>query len=216
MSGFTLNAVAARIKSIDSGVQWKRYTALALLARLTGQKKSIVETLVFGKDKPSKDFNNAWTRGGKVFAMFLATDRERSAAMRVHGIDDAEQAAIQIILDHMSALEVNGKNAYDQVIEYACKDDIPVAEPVVDEPDADATNAPADATSPADANANEPEMSSAELLRSLQPHLVKLDASDRLVLASMLIDWMSLDDLPKLAIHLADRMAADAALPLAA
>lgn len=144
--GFSLSAIATRVQTIDGAFTWKRYTALATLARLSGATKKIVEAKIFGTEKPSKDFNNAWSRAGNVYSVLFSGDKDKCASIRCMGIDDAEKAMVAAIDGHMAALEVNGKNAYDAVIEYACKADIPAAEV---EPEAAPEPAPAPEASPA-------------------------------------------------------------------
>lgn len=124
--GFTLAAVAARVQKLDSTFTWKAYTALATLARVTGATKKVVEAKIFGTEKPSKDFNNAWSRAGHVYSRFYGSP-EAAATVRLMGIDDAEKSAIKAIDDHMTALGVGGKNAYDLVIEFGSKEEIEAA-----------------------------------------------------------------------------------------
>lgn len=169
MSGFTLKAVAGRIQKIDSTINWKLYTALATLARLSGHKKSVVETAVFGQDKPSKDFGNAWSRGGRVFGTLLSGDKDKQAELRVMGIDEAETEMIRIIDAHMTALGVKGKNAYDAVIDYLSKEDIPAApEPEAEEP---APAQAAEAAPPVAVSDQGEPMSEDEVIAALTPYL---------------------------------------------
>ncbi|MES0134494.1 hypothetical protein NKJ88_05960 [Mesorhizobium sp. M0016] len=184
MTGFTIAALAGRIQKIDSSVQWKNYTALACLGQVKGSKKSTLETQVFGKDKPTKDFNNAWSRAKHLFHQVTV---DHKATFAESGIDDAVALMSTILANHMTALDVNGRTAYDLVCQYASKADIPVAEV---EPEADATEPEAEEVSTTvEAETGAP----AEL-------------PSPVIAAKLLIDGMSMDEMNELAVYLTGRM----------
>lgn len=193
MSGFTLTAVAARIRNLDNDVQWKLYTALAALAKLRGTKKSSLQTMIFGKDKPSKAFNNAWSLSAKFFAAGMSDSQKK--AITELGIDEAVTATLAALGAHMTALGVNGKNAYDAVAEYASKEAIP-------EPEAEA-EAPAEA----EASAEAPSTAEAETG-------APAEKPDPFKAACDLVDGMTMEEMNLLAQYLTERMISMQEVPL--
>lgn len=187
MSGFTLTAVSARIRNLDNDVQWKLYTALAALAKLRGTKKSTLATMVFGKDKPSKAFNNAWSLSAKFFAAGMSDSQKK--AITDKPIDEAVDATLAALGAHMTALGVNGKNAYDAVAEYASKDAIPEPEPETPETTVETASETEAGPTTAEAETGAP----AEVASPF-------DA------ACKLIDGMSMDEMNLLAVYLTERM----------
>ncbi|RWB08796.1 MAG: hypothetical protein EOQ39_18715 [Mesorhizobium sp.] len=185
MTGFTIAALAARIQKIDSSVQWKNYTALACLGQVKGTKKSTLETSVFGKDKPTKDFNNAWSRAKHLFHQ-VTTDHK--VLIAESGIDEAVTLMSTILANHMTALDVGGRTAYDLVCQYASKADIPATEPEApaEEPEAIA------------------EVPSTEEVETGAP----AELPDVFSSACRLIDGMTMDEMNLLAVYLTERMMA--------
>ncbi|CCV12954.1 hypothetical protein [Mesorhizobium sp. STM 4661] len=186
MPGFTLTAVSARIRNLDNDVQWKLYTALAALAKLRGTKKSTLATMVFGKDKPSKAFNNAWSLSAKFFAAGLSDSTKK--AITDQPIDEAVNATLAALAAHMTALGVNGKNAYDAVAEYTSKDAIPTAEA---EPEAAPEEAEVTGESVVEPETGAP-----------------AEVQDVVGKAKALIEGMTMDEMNAIAIFLNDRMVA--------
>ena len=145
----SVGILAARIAKIDSGIQWKNYTALSALSIVAGHKKSVLETSVFGKDKPTSDFRRAYARGKQLVghAENVGLSKDYQATVRTMAVDDAVTAVLVVLDNHMRALGADSAKLYDERREYADKAAMPEA--AADEPEAgDETAAPVTADKP--------------------------------------------------------------------
>lgn len=189
-TGFTLQAVANRIRSMDNQVQWKAYVAACALARLRGTKKASLAIMVFGaKEKPSKTFDNSWTIAGKLFAAGLSPSQK--ATITALPIDEGHKAMLEALAAHMTALGVDGKNAYDAVAEYASKEEIPAQEeptpPPAEEPAGPIVSETIDASPTIELEGSDEEpWTEAEIIAGMMPHLEKMSLQGLLDLGSVL------------------------------
>ena len=139
-NGNILNAVANRMKGFEKAAG-ESYFIAATVALSRGGSKKNMETKVFGTEKPSSTFNNAFTYAGNFLAStFLASHRTAIADM---GIDDASAYVIRVMKSHMAELKVSSFSAYAKVCKYARFEDLPPA--TVEEEPEDAAEEPAPA-----------------------------------------------------------------------
>jgi hypothetical protein len=129
--GYTLNGVAGRIRDLETKVGGAYYVALCFLAmnRASGKgSKAALETKIFGKDKPTSTFRNAWRIADKAFAEGFHQGH-RVTAMEM-GLDEAVTFAVKCLDAHRTALGVTSMKDYEAVCKFATHADIPAeAEP---------------------------------------------------------------------------------------
>lgn len=131
---YAIKAVAGRMADMDwnaggnaEKAAWKRYTALAIMATIKGWDKKDVALEVFGpadpsapvkagkrpKVKTSKTFDNAYslaTKAVNAIPHFVNRTWDEVTAL---GVGEAQDMVIDLINQHMRALEVGGMNAYE-------------------------------------------------------------------------------------------------------
>jgi hypothetical protein len=197
MSGFTLNGVAARIQEMDfEASAWKRYTALCALAHIRGTEKKTLVLKVFGpQGKESSNFKGAWTISQKFFAAGMSDATK--ATIAAMALDDAAKQALTSLEAHMTALGVQGKNAYAEVAHYT---DLAALE-------AARLKAAEDAKAAAgEEAATETETDTAVSEETAPPVTDLAPARDMVAEAKALLDGMTMDELNAVAVHLTTLM----------
>jgi hypothetical protein len=181
-----VNVIGDRIAKIDSGVQWKNYTALSGLSIVAGIKRTTLETRVFGKDTPSSDFRRAYARGKQLVGhgANVGLGKEKQAEIRTMGIDDAVTAMLDILSKHMTALGAANAKDYDAKREYATAEDMPKADPEADA--AMAADTPAD-TPVADTPPAETPAATPPTVADLMAIMTTMAELDRIALAQFLL-----------------------------
>lgn len=127
--GYTLNGVAGRIRDLENKVGGAYYVALCWLAmhRASGKgSKAALETKIFGKDKPTSTFRNAWRIADKAFAEGFHPGHRKTVAELP--LDEAVKFAVEALDAHRLALGVTTMKDYEEVCKYASKDAIPPRE----------------------------------------------------------------------------------------
>ena len=130
MSGYTLNGVAGRIRDLENKTNGGYYVALCWLAmnRNSGKgAKKILESKIFGQDKPTSTFRNAWRIAEKSFSEGFHTGcRQQVAELE---LEEAVKIAVERLEAHKSALKVSNMKDYEDVCKYASVETIPAAAP---------------------------------------------------------------------------------------
>lgn len=146
MTGYTLNGVAGRIRDLENKANGAYYVALCWLAmnRNSGKgSRKLLEGKIFGQDKPTSTFRNAWRIAEKSFAEgFHAECRKAVVDL---GLDEAVAYAVGRLEEHRAAVGATNMATYEERCKYASEADVPVAAP---EPEADAEPDTGDATEP--------------------------------------------------------------------
>jgi hypothetical protein len=109
MAGFTIQAVVARIQAMDGDFQWKRYSALCMLGCVRGTKTSVLADKIFGTAKPSASFRKAVTVANACYGKWTQSHKAEIATLT---IEEAEAFALARLNAHMTALGVDGRDAY--------------------------------------------------------------------------------------------------------
>ncbi|KAB2947895.1 MAG: hypothetical protein F9K19_25230 [Rhizobiaceae bacterium] len=140
MTGYTLNGVAGRIRDLENRVGGAYYVALCWLAmnRNSGKgSRKLLEGKIFGQDKPTSTFRNAWRIAEKSFAEgFHAECRKAVVDM---GLDDAVAYAVGRLEEHRAAVGATNMATYEERCRYASEADVPIVaeeEPAPDRADA--------------------------------------------------------------------------------
>lgn len=140
MTGYTLNGVAGRIRDLENKANGAYYVALCWLAmnRNSGKgSRKLLEGKIFGQDKPTSTFRNAWRIAEKSFAEgFNAESRKAVVDL---GLDEAVAYAVGRLEEHRTAVGATNMATYEERCKYATEADVPVAEE--EEPAADKTDA---------------------------------------------------------------------------
>ncbi|WP_353645751.1 hypothetical protein [Mesorhizobium sp. WSM2239] len=125
-----MNGVAGRIRDLENKVGGAYYVALCWLAmnRSSGKgSKSALETKIFGKDKPTSTFRNAWRIADKAFAEGFHDAHRKTVAEL--GLDEAVTFAVQCLDAHRTALGVTTMKDYEELCKYASAEAVPAPEP---------------------------------------------------------------------------------------
>ncbi|MDV2968692.1 hypothetical protein RZ532_22140 [Nitratireductor aquimarinus] len=149
--GYTLNGIVGRIRDLETKTNGSYYVALCWLAMARNSGKGarkLLEGKIFGQDKPTSTFRNAWRIADKSFAEgFHVGHREKAGDML---IDDAIEFAVNCLEAHKTALGVTNMKDYEENCRYASKADMPetAAEPEAEaepQPEAEPVETLADA-----------------------------------------------------------------------
>jgi len=128
MSGYTLNGIAGRIRDLENKTNGGYYVALCWLAmnRNSGKgARKMLEGKIFGQDKPTSTFRNAWRIAEKSFSEgFHLGCREGVKEM---DLEEAIKFAVARLEAHKEALQVTNMKDYEDVCKYASVETIPAA-----------------------------------------------------------------------------------------
>ena len=129
MSGYTLNGIAGRIRDLENKANGAYYVALCWLAmnRNSGKgSRKLLEGKIFGQDKPTSTFRNAWRIAEKSFAEgFNAECRKAVVDM---GLDEAVAFAVGRLEEHRTAVGATNMATYEERCKYAGEADVPVVD----------------------------------------------------------------------------------------
>ncbi|MGQ7794522.1 hypothetical protein ACUN0C_19125 [Faunimonas sp. B44] len=147
MTGFTSKALVSRFVAAEKSAGIT-YTALAALAIVKGVKWSTLETSVFGSGKPSSTFRNAKATAMKFFKARLSLLDLKVEVLDM-GIEEAVDATIAAIEEHMRDLKQTSFEAYRKVADCVSAANLPPeADDAAAEAEAEAEAAPAEAELP--------------------------------------------------------------------
>ena len=128
MSGYTLNGIAGRIRDLENKTNGGYYVALCWLAmnRNSGKgARKMLEGKIFGQDKPTSTFRNAWRIAEKSFSEgFHLGCRQQVAELE---LEEAIKFAVARLEAHKEALQVTNMKDYEDVCKYASVETIPAA-----------------------------------------------------------------------------------------
>ncbi|MCV0350209.1 MAG: hypothetical protein K5863_09040 [Nitratireductor sp.] len=182
--GYTLNGIAGRIRDLETKTNGSYYVALCWLAMARNSGKGarkLLEGKIFGQDKPTSTFRNAWRIAEKSFAEgFHAGHREKASDML---IDKAIEFAVNCLEAHKVALGVTNMKDYEEDCRYASAADKPQT---AAEPEAEAEAEAEPEAEPVETLADTKEQPERDLLADFS-ELVTAMELDELMQAAQLI-----------------------------
>ncbi len=172
--GYTLSGVAGRIRDLENKVGGAYYVALCWLAmnRASGKgSKAALETKIFGKEKPTSTFRNAWRIADKAFAEGFHAGHRQTVATMV--LDDAVKFAVEALDAHRTALGVTTMKEYEELCKYASKEAVPAPEPEA-ETVAEAPAPSEEEQAPVDADGKPADVPNADIMANLRNAVAQL------------------------------------------